>query len=494
MSYRQAYCWTAIALWLLCGSGALADSARRYTVTDFGAVGDGKTLNTKIFQTLIDRISADGGGTVVIPAGTFMTGSLFFKKDVSLYLESNSILKGTANQADYPQVQTRFEGVERPYAAALLNWDSVQNASLSGDGTIDGSGDLWMQRAAPGARATANSTTVPAARGRGAPATAPAGRGLLAAGRAAGASPLASGRATTLPSANPLARGATTAAATRPASAASAASTGRPRLICFSNSSNIRVSDVHLMRPASWCLHILYCQDVAIDGITIRTIVPIPSSDGIVVDSSSHVAISHCAIDCNDDDICLKSGKDTDGRRVNRPTEYVTITSCTIGSGEGIAIGSEVTGSIRHVLVERCRFDSTGQAVRVKSMSSRGGTIQDIVFRDCQLQDVRDAFEFDMNWLTGQEREAPAATLTRVREVQLINVSGTAKQLGKLVGIDTTQLQDIHWQDCTIAAQTPMTIQKAHEIDLSGLHATVPSGNPFAVQNSDDILFPTTRP
>jgi polygalacturonase len=157
-------------------------------------------------------------------------------------------------------------------------------------------------------------------------------------------------------------------------------------------------------------------------------------------------------------------------------------------------MGSEVTGSILHVLVDRCKFNGTGEVVRIKSMASRGGLIEDVIYRDCQLSNVRDAFEFDMNWLTGQERAAPASVLTHVREFQVINVTGTAQQLGKLVGIDTTQLQDIKWVNCNITAQRPMTIDTVSDVDLSGLHATVASGKPFTVKNSDTILFPTTSP
>jgi exo-poly-alpha-galacturonosidase len=144
-------------------------------------------------------------------------------------------------------------------------------------------------------------------------------------------------------------------------------------LICFSNCSNVRITDLHLRQQAVWCLHLLYCQNVVVDNLNIRALQYIPSSDGIDVDSSREVKISRCDIACYDDDIAIKSGKDTDGLRVNRPSENITISDCTIGVGAGITMGSEVSGSIRHVLVQRCKFTGTDSAARIKSQPSRGG-------------------------------------------------------------------------------------------------------------------------
>ena len=475
MSKICTLCVLVIALLVMRVPSAVADAGKTYVVTDYGAVGDGQTLNTKALQALIEKVSTDGGGTVVVPSGTFMTGSLFFKKGVSLEVQKDGVLKGTVNQADYPMVQTRFEGIERMFTAALLNWDGVDNASLSGDGTVDGSGDLWMNRG--GARGRAG--------GAAGPTTGPT---TLAAGRRGGTGPEL-GRGFATPTTNPLTRGATTGPVARGMNGP-----GRPRLICISNSTNFRVSDIHLTKQAIWCLHLLYDDNVTVDNVNIRAVALIPSSDGIDVDSSTHVTIMHCDIDCHDDDIALKSGKDADGRRVNKPTEYVTITDCTIGAGEGIAMGSEVTGSIRHVLIERCRFNGSNQVVRLKSQPSRGGVIEDITYRDCTFQDVRIAYQFLMTWDMRLEAAPQAPVLTQVRNVRIINVSGTARQLGSMDGINDTDIQDVKWVNCNVTAATGMTINHATNIDLSGLKATVTDGPEFVSQNTAAIVYPATQP
>ena len=106
-------------------------SAKQYLITDFGAVADGKTVNTKSIQSAIDRCTSDGGGVVVVPQGTFLSGALFFKQGVNLLVEKNSMLKGTANPDDYPQVNTRWEGVERKWTCAFLNFNDMTNVRVS---------------------------------------------------------------------------------------------------------------------------------------------------------------------------------------------------------------------------------------------------------------------------------------------------------------------------------------------------------------------------
>ena len=127
-------------------TGCNQENTRQYVVTDFGAIGDGKTLNTKVIQSAIDQCHSDGGGTLIIPEGTFLTGSLFFKQGVDLYLAKGGTLKGTVNPDDYPQVDTRWEGEEMVWTAALMNFFDMTDVDLTGEGLIDGSGDQWMQR------------------------------------------------------------------------------------------------------------------------------------------------------------------------------------------------------------------------------------------------------------------------------------------------------------------------------------------------------------
>jgi polygalacturonase len=139
--------WTILlAALAFAGTPTAPSVAKRYVITSAGAVGDGQTLNTSAIQALIDRVAQQGGGILVVPKGTFITGALFFKQGVSLLIEKDAILKGSVNPQDYPQVHTRWEGVEREWTAALLNFTDMTGVELRGAGTVDGSGDVWLQR------------------------------------------------------------------------------------------------------------------------------------------------------------------------------------------------------------------------------------------------------------------------------------------------------------------------------------------------------------
>ncbi len=413
---------------------ALADPAeppaRRWLVTAAGAAGDGQTLNTAAIQSAIDQCAGGGGGVVVVPAGVFMSGALFFKPGVSLLVEKDGVLKGSASPNDYPQVNTRWEGVERRWTSAFLNFDNATNVQLSGEGTVDGSGDLWMQRSGYAPRRRSADTNAPAA-----------------------------------------------AVAPRPASPGLRA--GRPRMICFTRCRAIRISGLHLQRQAVWCLHLLYCQDVVVSNLTIRAIERIPSSDGIDVDSCDGVDISHCDIACNDDDIAIKSGKDADGLRVNRPSQNIIISDCEIGAGAGIAMGSEVSGSIRHVLVQRCRFTGSGAAARFKSQPSRGGVIEDIVFRDIQLNHPRLAVECNLEWRMVPPIAPPASVLTVMRNVRLINFTGAADSGGVLDGLPGSPVDGVKFENCHLTARRGLVLQNVTNLDLAGLDLKVTEGDPI---------------
>ena len=444
-------------LWVWAGTGVSAGHftlPERCVISDFGAIGDGRTLNTVAIQSAIDRCATNGGGVVLVPPGIFLTGALFFKPGVNLRVERDAVLKGSTREEDYPQVYTRWEGVERVWTCALLNFDNLTNVQVGGEGTIDGSGDIWMPR---GGR-----------RGRANP--------LLAQTNATASVQDAAANTFAIDVTN---RSATNAGARR--------GPGRPRLICFSHCRQVRISGLHLQRQAVWCLHLLYCQDVVVDGLNIRAIERIPSSDGIDVDSSRDVTISRCDIACNDDDIAIKCGKDADGLRVNQPAENITIRDCTIGAGAGITMGSEVSGSIRHVLVERCRFTGTDNAARFKSQPSRGGVVEGITYRDIQLNDVRQAVVFDMAWRMVPPIAPPAKVLTQVRKVRFINLSGTAKFAGFIEGLKDAPIQAVSFRDCKIMAQRGLYLANETNTDLSGLALKVAEGEPIIHQAASTL-------
>jgi polygalacturonase len=426
--------WPTLAAALLAiAVAAPASAGRRFAIDSFGAVGDGKTSNTQAIQSLIDKLAKEGGGTVVVPSGTFLTGALFFKQGVNLFLSKNGTLKGSVEQSDYPQVMTRWEGIDREWTSALLNFTGMTGVEVGGEGTVDGSGDMWLARS-PRRRGPPAGETPPTP-GRGA---APPGPRL-----------------------------------------------GRPRMICFQNCKRVRISGLRLKQQAIWCLHILYSEDVTVDGLDIRADHNIPSSDGIDIDSSREVRVRNVDIDVDDDCISIKSGKDEEGLRVNRPSEDIIIENSRFHYGHGgVAMGSETSGGIRNVITRHCVADADNWApIRFKTQPSRGGVVENITYRDMVLNDTRVAFEFNLEWRMVPPVAPPAKVLPIVRNVTIRNITGTVKSVGMMHGLAGSPILNVKFEKCNITADKGFLIENARQVDLSGLKITVKNGDAFTKKN-----------
>jgi exo-poly-alpha-galacturonosidase len=394
-----------------------ANAKKRFIITDYGAKDDTSVINTIAIQKAIEECAAKGGGVVVVPKGTFISGAIFLKNNVSLTVEKDGVLKGSVNQNDYPQIQTRWEGEERLWTSAFINAIGVDDVELNGEGTIDGSGDVWVKRSP---RRIPGDTTV----------------------------------------------------------RNNAPRLGRPRLICFDNCKNIKISGLHLHNQAVWCVHILYCKKVLLENLNITADHNIPSSDGIDIDSSDGVIVTGCYIDVNDDCISIKSGKDEDGLRVNRPSENIVIEKTTFGYGHGgVAMGSETSGGIRNVEVRNCIVQEGNWApIRFKSQPSRGGVVENITYRDIVIKDARMVFDFNMAWRMVGTVKPPAKFLPIVRNVKIINVTGHANSGGNITGLEGSPIQNITFQNCNITVDKGLTVQYVAATDFSGLNLTVKSG------------------
>jgi polygalacturonase len=419
---------TAVLALTMSASAAKVDarSSHRYVVTDYGAVPDGTTVNTKAIQSAIDKCAASKtGGVVVVPKGTFLSGAIFLKQGANLLVEKDGVLKGTTNIDDYPQIQTRWEGTEELWTSAFVNAEGVTDLDISGEGTIDGSGEEWVVKnpyrrpaAAPGADSPAVPATPPAAR------------------------------------------------------------RGRPRLLGIQNSKRVRIANLNLHNQAVWCLFILYSEDVLADGLRITAEHNIPSSDGIDIDSSKHVRVNNVYIDVNDDCISIKSGKDADGLRVNRPAEDIVIENSHFAYGHGgVAMGSETSGGIRNVEVRNCISDSGNWApIRFKTQPSRSGVVENITYRNIKLHETKQAFEFNLEWRMVPPIAPPAAVLPVVRNVNIINVSGDVDSVGIIHGLAGSPIQGVTFKDCKITAKKGFKLDHARNVDLSGLSLDVKEG------------------
>ncbi len=382
-----------------------------FVITEQGAVGDGKTLNTKAIQAAIDRCAVGGGGLLVVPEGTFVTGSIFLKQGVNLQVQKGGVLKGSSDTNDYPWIDTRIAGLEMKWPAALINADGVKGLELSGAGTIDGSGARWWQGYWE-AREREQNHLDPHFK------------------------------------------------------------IGRPRLVHIIRSQKVVVRDLFLKDSAFWNLQFTYCDGVEVLHLTIRAPhapVKAASSDGIDIDSTRNVLITGCDIECDDDAICLKSGRDADGLRVNRPTENVVIRDCHVGHAAGlVGFGSETSGGIRNVEVYDCKADNgCGEVVRFKTRMGRGGIVEDILYENIEADGVRQVFNFNMEafsttWLPEQFRTpVPPDKATPIfRNIQIRNLKAkNSAAAGRLVGLLESPLRGLTLENVEIEATNGFTVR-----------------------------------
>lgn len=386
-----------------------------YLITDYGAVARSDVSNTVAIQTAIDRCAADGGGTLRVPAGIFTTGALFFKPGVALVLDEGATLKGSVEEKDYPQVATRWEGKERAWISALINFIDVDHALVTGAGTIDGSGDVWTARDPRRRPPEIKQGALPAK---------------------------------DLVTHHP-----------------------HPRLIAFQNCHGVTIENIRVKDQASWGVFFLYCEAVTARNLQIRAQHDIPSSDGIDIDSCRGVHVTNCDIDVNDDDISIKSGKDEEGRRINRPSEDIIIEKTRFGYGHGaVAIGSEVSGGIRHVLVRDCTVDADNWApIRIKSQPSRGGVIEDITYQDITIKDARQAVEINLAWRMVGPAEAAAPKLTELKNVRFVRVHGKVRAAGSILGLSASPISGVKFEDCDLETSKPLVLKNSADVDTAGL-------------------------
>lgn len=403
--------WVALSVLLIGALVVSSPAAQRIVITEAGAVGDGHTLNTVALQTAIDRCATNGGGEIVVPSGTFITGSIFLKQGVNLAVEKGAVLKGSQNTNDYPWINTRIAGLEMRWPAALINADGVTGVKITGAGTIDGSGERWW-REYWDARNSAPNRADPHFK---------------------------------IP---------------------------RPRLVHLMNTTNALVRGVTLKDSAFWNLQLTYCDGAEVRDVTIRApVAPIraASSDGIDVDSSRNILIAGCDIECADDAICLKSGRDADGLRVNRPTENVVIKNCRVGIAAGlVVIGSETSGGIRNVKVLNCRADAgCEEIVRFKTKVGRGGVVEDILYENITATGTARVFSFNMNafssmWVPEEFTTPvpPELGLPVFRNIVVRNLTAKdCESAGRIAGLTETPLLNLRLENVNIEARKGFVIE-----------------------------------
>jgi polygalacturonase len=286
----------------------LEQLGKKFIITDFGVVTDSLVIQTSIIQKIIDDASKQGGGVIVIPKGTFLSGALFFKPKTHLYVSEGAVLKGSNNISDYPKIPSRMEGQNLDYFAALVNAYGVNGFTISGKGTLDGNGlkfyeAFWQRR-----KENPNCTNL---------------------------------------------------------------EVSRPRLVFIWNCNNVQVQNVKLHNSGFWSSHYYKCNNVKIFNLHIYSPhepVKAPSTDAIDIDVCTNVHIKGCYLSVNDDAIALKGGKgpwaDTD--TCNGPNKNILIEDCVFGfCHSALTCGSESVHD-RNVLLRNIHINEAQRLLWLK--------------------------------------------------------------------------------------------------------------------------------
>lgn len=391
---------------------------RTYLITDFGAKPDtpDEPCHEAINRAIV-ACSLNGGGTVLVPKGTFHTGPLTLKSNVNLHVEEGAELKFSTDQSLYfPGVLTRWEGLDCYNARPLIYAYGETNIAITGKGVIDGQGSMETWWPMCGAARYGWKEGMVAQRN--------GGRERL----------LMYGETST-----PIYK-----RVMKPEDGM------RPQLINLYSCQTVLIEDVTLLNSPFWVIHPLMCESLIVRGVKVFN--RGPNGDGCDPESCKNVLIEGCTFDTGDDCIAIKSGRNADGRKWNIPSENIIVRNCFMKNGHGgVVIGSEISGGYRNLYVENCRMDSPDldRVIRIKTSTCRGGIIENVFVRNVTVGQCREAV-LRINLQYENREKCDRSFPPIVRNVHLKNVTCEKSKLGVLIiGLDDDEhVYNVSVEDC----------------------------------------------
>ena len=413
-----------------CSSLKTENSSRRVPVTDFGAVGDGTTLNTKSIQSAIDHLATNGGGTLVIPKGVFLSGAIFLKPGVNLSLDEAAVLKGSTNITDFPKMKTRIEGQFIDWIPALVNADHCDHLRITGSGTLDGDGRIFYAEFWHARRKNPDVTNL---------------------------------------------------------------AVERPRLMFIENSGDVQVRGITLKDSGFWNLHLYHCENVEVADTHFEApyqkgTVPGPSTDGMDIDSCQRVTVRGCSFAVNDDCIGLKGTKGPFALqdKSSPPIEHIRVIGCTFLAGQGVVtLGSEAT-VVNDVIVENCQVTGKIPLARFKIRPDTPQLYENIQYRNITLSGTEDVFQDEIiaikPWTQFFDLKGATPPKSVVKNITLSNIHGTFGSFGEIEGAPgQTEISDITLENIHVNLKDPNLY--AHGVKNLIVRDVTVNGKPFAVKD-----------
>lgn len=454
------------------------------SIADYGAVGDGLTKNTAAFKAAIEEVNQKGGGKVIVPRGIWLTGPITLLSNVNLHLEDGSLIIFSRDKDDYPLVETSFEGLNTVRCLSPISAYQVENIAITGKGTIDGSGDAW--RSVKKGKMTEDQW-----------------KKLVKSGGIVEGS-------NWYPSQSFLDGYKASSSFNVPDTKDRAALEKmkdflRPVMVSIRESKRVLLDGPTFQNSPAWNIHPLLSQDVIIRNLNVRNPWYSQNGDGLDLESCKNALIYNNTFDVGDDAICIKSGKDKDGRDRAVPTENVIIKNNVVYHGHGgVTVGSEMSSGVRNMHVSACTFIGTDIGLRFKSTRGRGGIVENIWISDIDMINIpTEAIGFNM-FYTGnspvieedqsaedearQENLLPVTEETPIfRNIWMKNITVTDSEISaSFMGLPEMKLENVVLENAVLQAKKGITAIDADGLKLINVKV-ISEDTPLTIYNSQNV-------
>lgn len=420
-------------------------------VKDRGADPSGQVKCTKVIDEIISDLSSKGGGTVFFPAGTYFTGPIILKSNITLWLDAGAVVKFSDDFDDYlPMVQSRWEDVRVKNFVSQIYAYQCENISIRGRGHIEGQGQKWWDfMRTVGSKQQTESKWQEIFRKE--------NEALLA------KNAYIKGKNNFL----------------------------RPPMVTTYECKNVLIEGVSFSNPPFWTIMPAFTDNITITGITIENPSNSPNTDGIDPSSCRNVHISNCHITVGDDCIVIKSGRDEDGREAARPTEDITITNCTMLRGHGgVVIGSEMSGNVRRVAITNCVFEGTDRGIRIKTMRGRGGAIEDILVSNIVMNNmINEGVLITLRY----QRTDPEPLSERTPACNNVRISGIIVRGGQrpvaIYGLEERDVSQVSFSNMETNTRRGVLIENGSDINFHDIKMHISEGSALEAKDSKKISW-----
>jgi len=457
-------------------------------ITDFGAVPDGLTLNTRAFADAIQEVSDKGGGKVIVPRGIWLTGPIVMKSNIDLHTKEGALILFSRNFNDYPLIETSFEGLETYRCISPVYAYDLDNIAITGKGIIDGSGDAW--RPVKKSKMTGSQW-----------------KKLLKSGGM-----LNEKENIWYPSEKSL-KGVEGSIMNVPSGDLTKQDYEaikdflRPVMISIVKCRNVLLDGPTFQNSPAWNIHPLMCENVTLRNLTVKNPWYSQNGDGLDLESCKNAIVYNCNFDVGDDAICFKSGKNANGRRRGMPTENVIVKECIVYHGHGgFVVGSEMSGGVRNIHISNCTFMGTDVGLRFKSTRGRGGVVENIYISDINMTDIpTEPIHFNL-YYGGRAPVAetediiaeqnitviPAVTeeTPQFRNIYMKNIicKGAARA-AILQGLPEMNLSNVTIENAVLEADRGMEFADADSVALKNVNVKIANGPAISINNSKQFTI-----